>query len=76
MPDPNLMPEEVMARYRGRVSEGTLRNWRCLRIGPSFLKIGKSSLYPRGELDRWDKSILVVCRPTRALPLEKSAPPE
>lgn len=42
MPDPNyLTPEEVIARYRGQVSEGTLRNWRCMRIGPSFLKIGK-----------------------------------
>ncbi|PZV34963.1 DNA-binding protein [Mesorhizobium kowhaii] len=77
MPDPNyLTPEEVIARYRGQVSEGTLRNWHCMRIGPSFLKIGKAILYPSGELDRWDKSILVVCRPTRELPREKAAPPE
>lgn len=33
-------------RYRCRVSEGTLRNWRATRIGPSFLKIGKAFLYP------------------------------
>jgi hypothetical protein len=47
-----------------------------MRIGPSFLKIGKAILYPSGELDRWDKSILVVCRPTRELPRENVSPPE
>jgi hypothetical protein len=41
-----------------------------MRIGPSFLKIGKAILYPSSELDRWDKSILVVYRPTRKLPFE------
>lgn len=44
----------------GQVSEGTLRNWRCMRVGPSFLNIGKAIHYPSGELDRWDKSNLVV----------------
>lgn len=65
-----LTLEEVVARYRGQVSEGTLRNWRALRIGPSFMKIGKAVLYPVTELERWDKSNLVVCRPSRSLPLE------
>ncbi|MFC3323663.1 DNA-binding protein [Mesorhizobium cantuariense] len=58
------------------MSEGTLRNWRCMRIGPLFLKIGKAILYPSSELDRWDKSILVVCRSTRKLPFDKASPPE
>lgn len=77
VPDPSyLTPDEVIARYRGQLSKGTLRNWRCMRIGPSFLKIGKAIHYPCGELDRWDKSILVICKSTRALPLEKAAPLE
>jgi hypothetical protein len=76
MPDPNYLTPEVIARYRGQVSEGPLCNWRCMRIGPSFLKTGKTILYPIGELDRWDKSILVVCSPTRELPREKAVPPE
>ncbi|WP_258599234.1 helix-turn-helix domain-containing protein [Mesorhizobium sp. AR07] len=77
MSDPNyLTPEEVIARYRGQLSEGTLRNWRYMRIGPSFLKIGKAILYPSSELDRWDRSILVVCRPTRNLPFERTSAPE
>lgn len=60
---------EVIERYRGQVSEGTLRNWRSMRIGPSFLKIGKAVLYPVEELDRWDRRNLVVCRPSPSLPL-------
>lgn len=69
-----LTLEDVVARYRGQVSEGTLRNRRTMRIGPSFIKIGKAVLYPVSELDRWDKSNLVVCRPSRSLPLEEHAP--
>jgi hypothetical protein len=30
-----LTLEEVVERYRGQLSEGTLRNWRSMRIGPS-----------------------------------------
>jgi len=56
-----LTLEEVVERYRGRVSGGTLRNWRSIRIGPSFIKIGKAILYPLEELDRWDRRNLVVC---------------
>ncbi|MEO5759821.1 MAG: helix-turn-helix domain-containing protein [Mesorhizobium sp.] len=74
MPSPAYLTlEEVITRYRGQVSEGTLRNWRTMRIGPSFIKIGKAVLYPVSELDRWDKSNLVVCRSPRSLSLEEYA---
>jgi len=49
-----LTLNEVVERYRGKISEGTLRNWRSMRVGPSFLKVGKAVLYPLEELDRWD----------------------
>lgn len=39
-----LTPDEVTERYRGGVSVGTLRNWRAMKIGPSFVKIGKAVL--------------------------------
>jgi hypothetical protein len=35
-----------------------------MRIGPSFIKIGKAILYPLDELDRWDRRNLVVCQPS------------
>lgn len=37
---------EVIERYRGEISEGTLRNWPSMRVGPSFLKIDKAVRYP------------------------------
>jgi hypothetical protein len=74
MSDPIFLTlNEVVERYRGQISEGTLRNWRSLRIGPSFIKPGKAILYPQEELDRWDRRNLVICRPSRSLPLEKAA---
>ena len=60
-----LTTEEVSARYRREISSGTLRNWRAMKIGPSFLKIGKAVLYPLAELEAWDRKNLVICRATR-----------
>jgi hypothetical protein len=56
-----LTSEEVSARYRGEISVGTLRNWRALRTGPAFVKIGKAVLYPVNELDAWDEKNTVTC---------------
>jgi hypothetical protein len=60
-----LTPDEVAERYRGEISPGTLRNWRSLRIGPSFVKVGKGVLYPLGELEAWDRKNVVECRASR-----------
>jgi len=42
-----LTLNEVIERYRGQISEGTWRNWRSMRVRPSFLKVGKAVLYTR-----------------------------
>jgi hypothetical protein len=60
-----LTTEEVCERYRGQISAGTLRNWRVLKIGPSYVKLGKVVLYPRHELEAWDKRNLVACQGSR-----------
>jgi hypothetical protein len=62
-----LTLNELIERYRGQVSEGAMRDWRSVRVGPSFLKIGKAVLYPMEELDRWDRRNLIVCRPLRPI---------
>ncbi|HEV2506821.1 MAG TPA: helix-turn-helix domain-containing protein [Mesorhizobium sp.] len=62
-----LTPEEVSKRYRGGVSVGTLRNWRAMKIGPSFVKVGKAVLYPVEELEAWDERNRVSCRAARRL---------
>lgn len=62
-----LTPEDVSGRYCGSVSVGTLRNWRTMRIGPTFLKIGKAILYPLSELDARNEENRVTCRASRRL---------
>jgi len=59
--DDLLTDEEVVARYRGRITLGTLRNWRALKIGPSYIKVGKAVLYSRAALQAWDKRNTVTC---------------
>ena len=66
-----LTAEEVAERYRGGVSVGTLRNWRAMRIGPSFVKIGKAVLYPVEELDVWDEKNKVQCRASKHMNEQK-----
>jgi hypothetical protein len=61
-----LTTEEVSERYRGQVTVGTLRNWRAMRIGPAFVKVGKAVLYPVAELDAWDKKNMVICHPPKS----------
>lgn len=56
-----LTPEEVVDRYRGTMSIRTLANWRSMRTGPKFLKIGKAVLYDEADLDAWDERNAVKC---------------
>jgi hypothetical protein len=65
-----LTPEEVAERYRGALSVGTLRNWRVMRIGPTFVKIGKAVLYPVTELEAWDEKNKVTCRASKRLTVQ------
>lgn len=67
-----LTAEEVSERYRGEITVGTLRNWRAMRIGPPFVKIGKAVLYPISELDTWDQKNTVNCRASRRLMMDQS----
>ncbi len=60
-----LTPDEVSARYRGEISTGTLRNWRSMRVGPSFVKVGKGVLYAERDLEAWDRRNIVQCRALR-----------
>lgn len=62
-----LTHEEVTERYRGTVTIGTLRNWRSMRMGPPYVKVGKSILYPIIQLDIWDQKNLVTCHAAKRL---------
>lgn len=66
-----LTAEEVSERYRGEITVGTLRNWRSMRVGPPFTKIGKAVLYPIRELEAWDRKNLVMCRALQGSQMSK-----
>lgn len=53
--------KEVFDHCRGTISIGTLENWMSLRIGSSFVKLGKTISYSVKNLDRWDQEIFVTC---------------
>ena len=57
-----LTAEEVVDRYRGQLTAGTLANWRVRRIGPDYVKIGKAVLYPLVALEAWDAQNRITCR--------------
>lgn len=42
----NLTPAQLVDRWNGAVTTGTLSNWRSKGIGPSFVKFGRSIRYP------------------------------
>jgi hypothetical protein len=65
-----LTAEEVSGRYCGSISVSTLRNWRVMRIGPTFVKIGKAVLYRINELDAWDQKNIVTCRASKRLSMD------
>lgn len=50
-----LTPDEVSARYNGKISVRTLGNWRNLGSGPPFSKIGGKVLYPVEKLVAWEQ---------------------
>jgi excisionase family DNA binding protein len=47
----NLRPDEAASYLR--TSERTLARWRKQRIGPRWVRAGRSVLYRRQDLDGW-----------------------
>ena len=54
MPD-YLTLDEVAERYR--TSPATIRYWRHLGRGPRGVKVGTRVLFPRAEIQRYDKEL-------------------
>lgn len=51
----HLTPAEVAEHYRTTVN--TLKHWRYKRYGPRFITVGKHVLYPRAEVERFDRQL-------------------
>lgn len=56
----NLTPAEVVARWNGAYSVGTLANWRSQGIGPAFVKIAGRVLYPLADVQAYEEGALPV----------------
>lgn len=50
-----LSPEELVARYKGRITEKTLANWRTKGGGPRFTKIGGKIMYKLSAVECWER---------------------
>jgi DNA-binding transcriptional MerR regulator len=50
-----LTTAEVAARYR--CEQSTVRYWRHIGYGPKGKKVGRRVLYPRSEIEKFDREI-------------------
>lgn len=50
-----LTVEELMERW-GLTHRGSLGNWRVKGIGPKYMKIGRTILYPLTEVEAYEES--------------------
>jgi hypothetical protein len=53
-----LTPDQLVERWNGAITKGTLANWRSKKKGPSFTKMGEKVLYPIDKLEKWEASQL------------------
>jgi hypothetical protein len=52
-----LTPKELLSRWKGMVSEGTLRNWRTEGRGPRYIKPhAKCILYPLDAVVEYEQA--------------------
>jgi len=53
-PQTNLTSKELSDRFGGRVSPGTIANWRVVGSGPEFIRIGGRIYYPLAKIIEWE----------------------
>lgn len=53
-------PEELVARYNGKVTIRTLANWRSAGVSPPYTKVGGRIVYPVDQLLKWEQSRTVT----------------
>jgi len=64
--EPKLLTEKEVSALTG-IQLSTLRHWRCKRIGPPFLKLGRrrqsAVRYSLADVVRWTENFRVETRP-------------
>lgn len=51
-----LTPAQVVARWNGAVTTGTLANWRSKKEGPAFQKFGSRVRYPLAAVEAYESA--------------------
>lgn len=51
-----LTPGQLVARWNGALTVGTLANWRSKGTGPTFAKLGGRVLYPVAQVTEWENT--------------------
>jgi hypothetical protein len=49
-----ITPDDLVVRWGGSHTKGTLANWRSQKKGPPFIKRGAKVLYPLDKLEAWE----------------------
>jgi len=49
-----LTPHQLVTRWNGVVTIGTLANWRCRQVGPSYVKLRGRILYRVDQVEAWE----------------------
>jgi glucose/arabinose dehydrogenase len=52
----HLTGDELAARWKGKVVVGTLTNWRSAGLGPAYIKLGRSVLYPLSAIEEYERA--------------------
>ncbi len=50
-----LTPKELTKRYKGKINERTLANWRSKGEGPAWVKVGGRVMYELTDVKAWEK---------------------
>ncbi|WP_028476094.1 hypothetical protein [Nocardia sp. CNY236] len=61
MADERLTPKQLAGRWHGRPNERTLAQWRYLRVGPDYIKVGKHVFYPLSSVLEFEERNTVKC---------------
>jgi hypothetical protein len=68
-----LSAAEVVQRWGGAVTTGTLANWRSQGKGPPFVKLGSKVRYPIAPLEAWEAANMVAANDNNAPNTERIA---
>ena len=50
-----ITADELVIRYKGKITKRTFANWRYQNQGPEWIKIGGRVMYSLSEVRKWEE---------------------